>query len=119
MMCSKKLHLYDVDQDGKRATCLCGKGEPIVVPAAPDWAAGVADLVDADEWAGTIDSHDLSISWAAAVHDRAYDGSCEHWRVDDGVVELEVGGLRLQWEGDHLSTAEAIAGLRRAMIAFG
>ena len=45
MICTTKLHLYDVASDGQSAACLCGNGDPITVPEAPEWAEAASDMI--------------------------------------------------------------------------
>jgi hypothetical protein len=120
MQCTSRRHLYDVDEGGQFAVCLCGKGDRIEVPDLPAWAAEAADIVPARHWRGTIDEDDITeATWRAEVHDAAYDGSCEVWVIEWGVVELEVGDLTLRWTDDEPSIPEVMRSLRRAMMAFG
>jgi hypothetical protein len=115
MNCTPKKHLYDVAEDGQTATCLCGEGEPIHVPDAPEWAGRVADLVPPSEWQGKLDEWDLdNVEWTAEIHDHAYDGSCECWAVKYGTVELQTGDLTVTY-GD--TDQDTLPEIMRAMCA--
>lgn len=119
MNCNTRRHLYDVAAGGQRAVCLCGEGEPIVVPDAPDWAAAAADIVPLDAWTGRLNSHDLSITWRAEEHGALYDGSCEHWSIEDCAIKLDMGELTIEWDGDGGEMRRWMLALRRAAAAFG